>query len=43
MNALSGVSLDIYILQIIIQQKLEKLRKIYLDNLILKTQTSHQN
>ena len=38
MNVLNGVWWDIYILQIIIQQKLERLTKILQDFLILKIQ-----
>ena len=37
MNALNGVPLYTYILQIINQQELQKLTKILQENLILKT------
>ena len=36
MNALNGVSSDIYFLKIKIQQQLEKYTKISQDNLVLK-------
>ena len=37
MNAVNGVWSDTYILHILIQQELEKMTKILLENLILKT------
>ena len=37
MNAANGVWSDTYILHILIQQELEKMLKILLENLILKT------
>ena len=37
MNALSGAWSDINILQVIIHQELEKLLKIWQENMILKT------
>ena len=41
MNALNCVWLDTYIVQIIIQQELEKLTKVMQDSLILKTKNFH--